>query len=440
MNTRSIRFRLTVWYGLALAVALVLFGGLIWVSLRQRLVGELDAELNAGSGRFEAYFRRESQEAEGAHLISELEEFCQALPATTYLSLRGPGFAFRHKAPGVGDRMMRRSFNVGNESFLLETGASTAALDHTLSLLAYLLLGLIPVVAAVAGLGGAWMSRRALRPVADITAAADAIGIENLSRRLPVSPTGDELEGLAHVWNSMLARLEGAVKTLSQFAADASHELRTPLAVVRTTAELALRRARSPESYQESLREIEAEAERMTRLVEDLLFLARADTAAAAMPMEPVDLTAVAREVAAELRGLAEARGIAIGVETERATMAVMGNRAALRRLLLVLLDNAIKYSNAASEVGVTLRRREDSVEIAVRDRGVGISAEDLPHVFQRFYRADKARSEGGHGLGLSLAWAIAQAHGAGILVESEPGRGSVFTTTFRSAGAQAES
>lgn len=223
---------------------------------------------------------------------------------------------------------------------------------HTLELLWWLLLSLIPAVIVIACFGGAWLSRRALRPVDEITGAARTIGIENLSQRLPVPQTGDELERLTDVWNTMLERLESAVTTLSQFAADASHELRTPLAVIRTSAELALRRARSTESYKESLQEIESEAARMTQLVEDLLFLARSDARTAGMPMAPVDLGLAVRDVATELRDLAELKGIKMHCGYPDKNLIVSGNAMALRRLLLVLLDNSIKYSHPGKRKG----------------------------------------------------------------------------------------
>ena len=174
------------------------------------------------------------------------------------------------------------------------------------------------MVIAIACLGGAWLSGRALKPVNDITAAALTISIENLAERLPVPPTGDELARLTEVLNTMFARLESAVKTLSQFVADASHELRTPLAVIRTTAELALRRARTPESYRDSLQEVAAEAERMTRLVEELLILARSDAAAAEMPLAAVDVREVLADVCDEMRSLAEMRQIRINTAIRR--------------------------------------------------------------------------------------------------------------------------
>jgi signal transduction histidine kinase len=372
----------------------------------------------------------------GNHLKSELEEFSQALPPTSYLELRGPqGFEFHYPERGRPTkhiREIRQPFPMADERYDLLVGASTESIYRTLELLRLLLIALIPAVIAIACLGGAWLSRRALRPVDEITSAARTIGIENLSRRLPVPETGDELQRLTEVWNSMLQRLEAAVKTLSQFAADASHELRTPLAVIRTSAELALRRARSPESYRESLAEIEAEAQRMTQLVEDLLFLARS-ASTEGMPMQPVDPSDIVRGVAAELRELAALRNIDVQLSLSDRGIAISGNAPALRRLVLALLDNALKYSRPSGKVVVSLTASAELVTIAVRDFGIGIPAADLPHIFQRFYRADKARSEGGYGLGLSLAATIAQLHGAAIDAQSTEGEGSLFTVTFPS-------
>ena len=220
----------------------------------------------------------------------------------------------------------------------------------------------------------------------------------------------------------MLARLEGAVKTLSQFVADASHEFRTPLAVIRTTAELALRRARAARSVSRFLQEIASEAERMTALVEDLLILARSDAGAVEMPLAPLDLRDILRDVLVEMHTLAEFRQIQIALLAEQPAV-ISGNRPALHRLFLVLLDNAVKYSSERGEVIVTLS--DHSVKI--QDFGPGIAAADLPHIFERFYQADRARSQGGHGLGLSLAESIVKAHGGSIEVTSIPGEGSTF-------------
>jgi two-component system heavy metal sensor histidine kinase CusS len=437
MRTRSIRFRLTVWYALVLTAGLSLFGGLIWLSLRHRLIGEIDRDLEGRAGRFEQYFRTESAEGPAVQLRDELDEFCQALPPSSYVYLDGAnGFVFRYPAaapPVPNLRMLQRQFTSGGVVFVLEVGSPIGEVLHTLELLRLLLLGLIPVVIAIACVGGAWLSGRALKPVHDLTAAAVTISIENLSERLPVPPTGDELARLTEVWNGMLQRLESAVKTLSQFVADASHELRTPLAVIRTTAELSLRRARSPEAYRESLQEVASEAERMTHLVEDLLLLARNDTRTVEMPLEPVDAREVVREVCAKMRGLAELRQIRIGEPGGEGAAMISGNRPALHRLFLVLLDNALKYSPSGGDVNITVERADSRVAVAIEDFGTGISEADLPHIFKRFYRADRARSGGGHGLGLSLAESIARTHGATIEVRRTERASTVFRVVFAS-------
>jgi len=256
MRTRSIRFRLTAWYALILTAGLGLFGGLIWVSLRQRLISEIDQDLEGRAGRFETYFVTEAAETSDKQLRDELDEFCQALPPGSTVDVRGgSGFRFRY-VQGAAEspanlRMLRRQFQAGGEAFDLEMSAPTGVALHALDLLRFLLLLLLPVVIAIACIGGFWLGGRALKPVRDIAAAARTIGIENLSQRLPVPATGDELAQLTEVLNGMFARLESAVRTLSQFVADASHEIRTPLAVIRTNAELALRRMRTSDSYRE---------------------------------------------------------------------------------------------------------------------------------------------------------------------------------------------
>jgi signal transduction histidine kinase len=188
------------------------------------------------------------------------------------------------------------------------------------------------------------------------------------------------------------------------------------------------------------LSEIAAEAERMTQLVEDLLFLARSDAGVSGMPMSGLDLRDVVEDVASEMRELADVRNIRVRLALGESEAVVAGNRAALRRLFLVLVDNALKYSPPGSEVRVTASVRGDSCMVAVRDFGSGIGAADLPHIFQRFYRANQARTDTGHGLGLSLAATIARVHGARIEVQSAEGEGSTFSVTFpRRAGGTSE-
>jgi len=430
MRTRSIRFRLAAWYAAVLACALSLFGGLVWWSLRARLTGEIDRELEGRASRFEQYFRTESAEDPGPQLRDELEEFCQALPPGSFISISGAnGFSFAYPATAriAGLRATRREFRMNGERFVLEAGQPVGEVQHTLDLLRLLLASLIPGVILIACAGGAWLSHRALKPVMEATETAHLISIENLSARLPVPDSGDEIARLNEVLNAMLGRLESAVTTLSHFVADASHELRTPLAVIRTTAELALRRARSPEVYRESLQEIAAETERMTQLVEDLLLLARTDTGTVEMPLAYLDVRDVVRDVCAEMRALARVLGIRVTASFGDVAATVAGNRAGLHRLFLVLVDNALKFSREGGEVVVTVARDDARVSVTVEDFGAGIGEAELPKIFRRFYRSNG----GGHGLGLALADSIARAHRAEIEVRSECGLGSKFTVHF---------
>jgi two-component system, OmpR family, heavy metal sensor histidine kinase CusS len=314
----SIRFRLSVWYALVLAAGLIVFAGLIWISLRHTLMHEVDQELASRASNFELFLKNELAEVPPVTLKEEIEEFCRALPPLSYLQLRSldAKFAFSYPAnsptPGIKNfssrptyanvdrnrhayRALHREIRAQNGRYAIEIGVSLDTIQHVLSVLQTIFAALIPAVILAACLGGLWLSRRALRPVDAMTSAARAISIDNLSSRLPVPQTGDELQRLAETWNSMLARLESAISKISQFAGDASHELRTPLAIIHTSSELALRRSRTPEQYRESLDEIMVETERMTQLVEDLLFLARSDASSAEMPLGPLDLTELLR-------------------------------------------------------------------------------------------------------------------------------------------------
>ena len=434
---RSIRFRLTAWYALFLTAGLALFGTLIWISLRHQMIQEVDRDLAGRAARFEKFFREESADA-ATPLRDELSEFCQALSPGSYLAVHSSSFDFRYPATAPpnsdGTRTLKSEFAFNGEKFELETRAPIGNLLHTLDLLRLQLWSLIPLVILIACAGGAWLSARALRPVRDVTEAARAISIRNLSGRVPVPHTGDELDALAYVLNAMLTRLEMAVRTLSQFVADASHELRTPLAVIRTTAELALRRERTAESYRESLESVVAEASRMTELVENLLTLARSEAGTVEMPLELLDVRDVVREVAREMSGLAEVRSIRLNTILGEEPRVVSGNRPALHRLFVLLLDNALKFSPTGTEVAMRVGVSESGTFVATEDAGPGMSDQDLPHIFERFYRADHARTGGGHGLGLALAHSIAKLHSASIEVRNRAPGGCSFTVVFPTA------
>lgn len=288
---------------------------------------------------------------------------------------------------------------------------------------------LTPVLIVLGSAGGYWLSRRALSPVDGITRAAQDINSRNLSKRLEVPQSGDELQRLSETLNSMLQRLEAAFNRITQFTADASHELRTPLALMRTTTEVSLRTSITISEHRDAQAQVLEELEKTSNLVERLMLLARADAGAELLRQDPVDLTNIVREACREGRTLGESKQIEFQEDLANDCVIVEGDSHSLHRLILILVDNAVKYTPERGAVTVSLTRSGRCAVIEVRDNGIGIAPQDLPHIFERFYRADKARSRefGGAGLGLSIARWEAEAHGGEMEVESTLGQGSVF-------------
>lgn len=447
MGWHSLRIRLTLWYSLALALGLLALAGSVWGLLRYRLEQDVEQSTTA---RLESLRQFLDAELLAADFADEWEEYARAIPQGTLVEIltdTGQRLAWH---PGILSMPLQgrdQSFSWQGQRYLLRTAtvfvrgrryelraAESLRLAEELSLRLLWLFGAVsPFVLLLAGTGGYWLSRRALAPVAALTQHAASLSVENLSLRLPVAPTGDELQGLAETYNHMLDRLERAVARLSQFTADASHELRTPLALIRTTAELALRRERSVDTYRIALQSILRETERTTQLVEDLLALARADAGYGTLSLTHMDLQDVIADVGSHYAELALAQQVKLVLPLRASTAAVNGNAAALRRVLLILLDNALKYTPPGGRIVLTLEQDAGNIALSVADTGVGIAADVLPHVFERFYRADPSRhpATGGHGLGLSIAQWIVQNHHATFSVESAIGQGSVFRIVF---------
>ena len=445
----SIRARLTAWYSVVLLAGLTLFGAGIWLVISHSLRASLDETLAEDAKGVTTVLQSET---EPDHLREELTEYASATPGGNLMEVRNSqgqqivasktvSMEQSDSASAYGVQVrpsgQYRTFttnvsvNAGQYRVLVATPMDTT--EATLSRVRMLLLWSTPVVLLLASLGGYWISRRALAPVDEITRAARVIGIQSLSQRLAVPTSGDEIQRLSETWNGMLARLEAAVKRLSQFTADASHELRTPIALIRTTAELTLRRERSPETYREALRQVLLESERTTRLVEDLLLLARADAGLPSLPLERLELIPLVRDVCQQGQILAGARQLEISAEIPDEPVFVEANDPALRRMLLLLLDNAVKYTPSGGRIILSVDRGPAGATVAVSDTGIGIPETALPHVFERFYRVDESRNRdaGGTGLGLSIAKWIAERHHASLEAESVLGQGSVFRIRF---------
>lgn len=448
----SIGTRLTVWYSLVLLAGLTLFSGGLWLAVSHSLKASLDETLTEHANGVMTVLQSEARPERPKHLQKELAEYAAATPGgnlmdvedpqgqhiiaskTVALGAPGPASAFRTQIQPSGRyRTFTATASVKGARYRILVATPMDATDATLRRVRMLLLWSMPSVLLLASLGGYWISRRALAPVDEITRAARLIGIQSLSERLTVPATGDEIQRLSETWNGMLGRLEGAVKRLSQFTADASHELRTPIALIRATAELTLRRERSPETYREALRQVVLESEKTTRLVEDLLILARADAGLPSLPLERMELTPLVRDICRQGQVLAEARQLEISAEIPDEPVFVEANDPALRRMLLLLLDNAVKYTPSGGRITLSVNGGPGGAMVSVRDTGIGIPETALPRVFERFYRVDESRSRdaGGTGLGLSIAKWIADRHHASLEAESVVGEGSVFRIRF---------
>jgi two-component system, OmpR family, sensor kinase len=295
------------------------------------------------------------------------------------------------------------------------------------------LLALLPLSLLVAGLGGLFLTNRALRPVHEVTAAAAQIGVEDLSRRLKVRGR-DELAELAATFNGMIGRLEAAFEQQRRFTADASHELRTPLARIKVSTSMALAGEQSPEEYRTALRVADQAADVMERLIQQLMILARAD--AGQLPIERVrlDLRDVLHEAVDGVSGTPSAP---IGLDLPAEPVEIAGDPDHLHRVFLNLLQNAIRHTPAAGRITLSARAAGGTAVVRVSDTGEGIAPEHLPHLGERFYRVDSARNRrtGGTGLGLAISRTIVQAHGGQLSIESEPGQGTIVTVSLPRGG-----
>jgi two-component system heavy metal sensor histidine kinase CusS len=409
--------------------------------VRHSLITTIDEGLAQQAKGVATVIQTEFNEAKPKHFQQELSEYALAAPEGNLIEVIDPQGAVmigsRVAATVAASRRHYRTLatetTVEGRQYRIVVAAPLYGTVSTLRHVRELLLWAAPGVLLIASLGGYWISRRALAPVDAITRTARTIGIENLSQRLEVPAARDELQRLSETWNSMLERLEAAVKRLSQFTADASHELRTPITLIRATAELTLRRERSAETYREALKHIIDESDRTARLIEDLLLLARADAGLPALPLDRVELTPLVRDVCEQGQILAQERQLDISTEAPEQPVYVAANDPALRRLLLLLVDNAVKYTPAGGRITVSVALDSSGPTVTVRDTGVGIPGEALPHVFERFYRVDESRNRqaGGAGLGLSIAQWIAERHHARLEAESVEGQGSAFRVRF---------
>lgn len=449
---KSIRTRFALWATALILAFLSVFGGFVYFNLSLNLHAALDNSLSLGADQTAANLNVDNGQILIAEAISSEETGGEAFSqrGLTLVILAKDGEVLEAVGPYKSIQVPVSNSGVeGTFLTLPESGENDPIRIYTLPvldnnqvvgwvqtmqslgnvedslqrLLTALLLG-GGVLSLLAGFAGYFLATRTLAPIDEITRAARQISTEDLSSRLNLQDTGDEVSRLASTFNDMLARIESGFQRERQFTADASHELRTPLTAMQAILSVARQRKRKTAEYEQALDDLSEETDRLRNLTESLLALARGDL----QPMElyeTVDLSILLEDVTESLRPLAESKGLDLTCKTAN-SLTVRGESDGLIRLFINLLDNAIKYTEHGS-VSVSARREGTLVNVEISDTGIGIPVSHLPYVFERFYRVEQSRSKRGTGLGLSLAKQIATRHGGSIKVQSEPSRGTTF-------------
>lgn len=486
-RTRKIRFslraRATSWYVGLMAVALLVFSFAIYLGVRTYLKVTLQRGLSSTAHTIATDYLSKVESKGYAWVLGEIRESYDNTPSDHYIRLSSEGrvlyatddmrdpaipLARIHisdesnatddpHAPLIGDILIPRLLGDGQffrqtvngqvvliyvlpvritdgRLIYVESGATLFSMQHMLSSLARVLAGTSIVILVFAAIGGYFLMKRPLRPLVVLTEKAANIGRKRLGERLPVPDTGDELERLTQSLNGMIERLEDALDHNHRFSADASHELRTPLTIMRGELEETLQIQELPPQVVENLVSILDEIERMSRIVNSLMTISRLDAGGERMAMQPVDLASLARTTMEHMRLLAEEKGLALTCKCENETW-IYADPMRMKQILVNLVDNAIKYSNPAQSgqpgyVRVHVYAEASSAILEVSDNGIGIVEEALPHVFDRFYRADSSRTRGagGVGLGLAIVKAIVTAHDGSVSIKSTLGQGSAVT------------
>jgi heavy metal sensor kinase len=467
---RTIRFRLTLWYALSLAVVLAA-SGLFWhYYLANSLRRHVDERI-LNVAQDVAGYLEDGRPAHSQDDCQELENFVHRHSWAGYVAIQNENGALTCASSNLGgiqlplNKLTLQRIKQGMVSFetvqvpglrqpvrlltypcrpggtttnLIQVAESLEPMNHTLEDLRLLLLTFSPLALLALSFGGWFLASRALAPVSRITRAAQNINARNLSEQLPVASSGDEIARLAQTFNAMLTRLDEAFRKTRQFSADASHELRTPLTILKGETEVALRWAKTPEEFHDILHSNLEEIDRMGRMIEDLLALAKSDAGEMPLDRHLFSLSDVLQHLYLQAKVLAEAGGLEVVLNLNVIEeIRLVGDELRLRQVFLNLISNAIKYTAAGGCIEIALAVEGAAAVVSVQDTGIGIAAEHLPHIFDRFYRIDKARNrqDGGTGLGLSIVKSIVEAHEGTISVESTVGVGSNFTVRLPLAG-----
>jgi two-component system, OmpR family, sensor kinase len=458
-----LRVRLTLWYGTALALVLIIFSVALYAMTARNLRDTVDESLEdtamtAVRSLEERGFLPLINEEELLSQFPELtriDKFFQIFSPSGTISIRSPNIK-QHEVPlsrtaldaaFAGQKIFEsakypkepplRLISVpimyrGNLLYIVQVGTSMESVGETLQRFLVLLVVAIPIALAVSLAGGWFLAGRALRPVDKITLAAQRIAAGDLSQRLSMPAAHDEIGRLAATFNNMIGRLDTSFRQIRQFTSDASHELRTPLTVMKGETDLVLRRPRLLDDYKSVLESNLEEIDRMTRIVDELLFLSRADMGEVRVESLPVAMESLVEDIHRQAKLLAQDRHIEVLLGTVMPVV-VQGDDLRLRELLLNLVENAMKYSHPDGKVEIALLNDGREARLSVTDQGIGIAPADHKKIFQRFFRTDVARShtKKGTGLGLAICSWIAELHKGRVEVKSDLGQGSTFTVVL---------
>jgi heavy metal sensor kinase len=451
----SIRFRLTAWYSLSLAVLLGLLALASYFAMRASMYRAVDVDLRYRVAGVEEFLESQRPYSlielpgeitrtstlgvlfqifdDNGKLIYQSDPLASHHISPVAPSPPGATIVYRDLTQGWPVRLAAQRVSFRGRPVIVEVAQPLRFHYASLREFETFLLISIPLLVVIAAFVGYWLSGTALAPVNQIVLDARAIDSRRLSQRVSVPAANDELRRLSETLNSMLDRIEASVTRIKQFTVDASHELRAPLTLIQAAAEYTLRRERSQDELVEAMEKILRESKRTSQLIDNLLLLARADSDDQILRPGPVLVNSALLEAVGRAGQLASSKNIQITADIDDNEYYVSGELTQLQRLFFVLIENGIKYTPENGAVSVSVRSSSDDVVIEVADTGIGIAPEDLPHVFDRFWRADKVRSRemGGTGLGLSIAKWIVEKSGGSIQVESVVGRGSKFDVRF---------
>lgn len=450
----SVRVRLTLWYAGVLALSLVVFAFLVYYAASRIFYERQDESLRSTAQTVASAYMEELEEEQSVTKANQVvlaemvfpNRYVEVLdpagkviawsgnlnnrvlniPSTAQAEARASGISF---AVVNNVRVAVVRLSAANEVGFAVVAEPLNVIDEGLRRLRRAFLAGVPLILFLASAGGYFLARKSLSPIDLMNRQTQHITAVNLSSRLDVVNPRDELGRLSTTINELLERLESSFKEQQRFVADASHELRTPLAILRGETDVALEKSRGPDDYRQSLVLIKEEAERLSRIVEDLFILARQQLDLPAIVRESIDLNEMVKDCVRAAKVLAARKNLEMRL-TETKQLILTGDEYLLKRMVLNLLDNAVKYTPEGGKIWVELSGRNGHAQVVVHDTGIGISEKDRPRVFDRFYRVDKARSraQGGAGLGLSIVHWIVEAHGGTVTVESSSGKGSAFT------------